>query len=497
MNGGAWLTTLVLTCVGCTKKSDCSDQSSTAKTLPSVRVPEALPSAFGVELNASPPGSLRFIAIGGGPTPESTEVSLEQDIELVAKTLPQPGAVLFAGGKGSLTVREIDAEQRGDAVLVALGELWSSRPGRRSHYRAVHLEADHATPEAIDTRLKSELGAGSSPLLVYIAAHGDQGISPGGNAVALWGGQTLTVSRFAALTEETSRPLRLVATSCFSGGFAEIVFARAEERNGPSKTVRCGLFAGTWDRETSGCDANPDRRAQESYGVHFTQALGGRDRSGHPLPLEDVDYDHDGRVSLLDAHTRATIAAASLDVPTRTSERWVRAMESGSAAIDRKVLPEDAAVVTALSVALHLPDEQAAERRWKEIDERLESLTHELDDADSELTKRESALTSRLLERWPALNDAFHPDFAETLRKDRTAIQNVLEHSDESRTLEQAKEKANGIDAQIADLEVDEARVLRLRRAYETMHKAAALLRRGGPAAERFRALLACERSAP
>jgi hypothetical protein len=202
-------------------------------------------------------------------------------------------------------------------------------------------------------------------------------------------------------------------------------------------------------------------------------------------------------VSLLDAHTRATIAAASFDVPTRTSERWLRSVERGSAPIDKKILPEDAAVVEALGVALRLPDEQAAERRWKEIDDRLETLTHDLDDADAELAARESALTSRLLERWPALNDAFHPDFADTLRHHRGAIRNVLERSEESRTLEQAREKANGIDAQITDLEVDEARVLRLRRAYETMHKAAALLRRGGTAADRFRALLACERSSP
>jgi hypothetical protein len=257
------------------------------------------------------------------------------------------------------------------------------------------------------------------------------------------------------------------------------------------------LFAGTWDRETSGCDANPDRRAQESYGVHFTQALGGRDRAGHPLPKEDLDYDHDGRISLLDAHARATIAAASLDVPTRTSERWLRAVERGSAPMDVKLLPEDAAVVAALGAALRLPNEQAAERRWNEIDEHLESLTRELGTADGALAARESALAARLLERWPALNDAFHPDFADTLHENRDAIRHVLERSEERHSLELAREKAAGIDAQIADLEVDEARVLRLRRAYETMHKASALLRHGGTAAERFRALLECERSAP
>jgi hypothetical protein len=440
---------------------------------------------------------LRFVAVGGGPTPESTEISLEQDIDLVERTLPAPGAVLFAGGTGSVVVREMDAEQRGDTVLVELGELWNARPGRRSHYRPVHLDAGHAVLEKVESALSRELGAGALPLLLYIAAHGDQGATPRDNSVALWGGQALTVTRLAELTEKTQRPLRMVVTSCFSGGFAELVFARADEHAGPSPTVRCGVFAGTWDRETSGCDANPDRRAQESYGVHFIQALAGHDRAGHPLPPGDVDFDRDGKVTLLEAHTRARIAAASLDVPTTTSERWVRAVEKGSAPIDKKLLPEDAAVVEGLGAALDLRTEEAVERRWTELDRRLDDLSRELDDADAEVATKDSALTSRLLEQWPVLNDAFHPDFAETFRRNRARIADILERSEESKARLAAREKADGIDAQMADLEVDEARVLRLRRAYETMHRASALLRHAGPAAERYRALLACERTPP
>src|SRR5687768_4251931 len=44
---------------------------------------------------------LRFLAVGGGATPESTEVSLEQNLALLAQVLPGPGALLFGGGPGS------------------------------------------------------------------------------------------------------------------------------------------------------------------------------------------------------------------------------------------------------------------------------------------------------------------------------------------------------------------------------------------------------------
>src|SRR5947207_10255973 len=65
----------------------------------------ASPPTVRAEASERAAGSLHFIAVGGGPTPESTEISLEQDIELVERTLPDPGAVLFAGGKGSVVVR--------------------------------------------------------------------------------------------------------------------------------------------------------------------------------------------------------------------------------------------------------------------------------------------------------------------------------------------------------------------------------------------------------
>src|SRR4029077_2773259 len=100
--------------------------------------------------------------------------------------------------------------------------------------------------------------------------------------------------------------------------------------NGPAGSVRCGLFASTWDREASGCDPDPDRREQESYPLHFLHALRAEDRDGHPLNRDDLDLDHDGTISLLEAHTRARIMDASIDVPTTTSERWLRGVAPAS-----------------------------------------------------------------------------------------------------------------------------------------------------------------------
>jgi hypothetical protein len=202
-------------------------------------------------------------------------------------------------------------------------------------------------------------------------------------------------------------------------------------------------------------------------------------------------------LGFLDAHTWARIEAVSFDVPTTTSERWLRSAEAGSAPIDKALLPEDAAVTERLGNALGLVDERAVEARWKALDRELSQLEKTVDDADGQLAARETALGTLLLERWPVLDDPFHPDFEATFRDNRQAIENVLITSPEARTRVELKRRGDALFERLGQLGVEEARVYRVRRAYETLHKAAALSKRGGPAAQYYKTLLACERGAP
>jgi hypothetical protein len=95
------------------------------------------------------------------------------------------------------------------------------------------------------------------------------------------------------------------------------------------------------------------------------------------------------------------------------------------------------------------------------------------------------------------LDDPFHPDFAATLDKNRDAIERVLGEAPETRARAVAKERVSSLYHRLGSLAVEEARVFRLRQAYETLHKAAALLARGGAPAKYYSALRACERAAP
>jgi hypothetical protein len=444
-----------------------------------------------------PTGAVKYLAIGGGATPESTEVSLEQNLALAERVFAGPGWLLFAGGTGSRSVRLQDDKPPRDPLLVQVGDLFNPRSGRRSIYRVTQLRARAATLSAVEGALVNALEAGRSPLLVFVTAHGQQGEEARDNAVALWGGEALSAARLAQLHDAHPRPLRVVSASCFSGGFAELAFKAADPRQGTTRSPRCGLFAGTWDRETSGCDPDPVRGNQEGYSLHFLQALAGRDRNGKLLAPATLDLDADGRVSLLEAHARATIAAHSIDVPTTTSQRYLRSVQQRPAAPDFSLLPEDAAVIKALGARLGLSNQRAVEQRSLALGQRLADVAGQLDRAEQGLQAPYAALSGRLLASWPELDDAYHPNFASTLASDRQAIAQAMDDWPEAKRYRAAQRAHQRIDAEYQRVEVDEALVMRLQRAYETAALASALRARGGGEWLEYQKMLACERYVP
>jgi hypothetical protein len=439
----------------------------------------------------------RYLAIGGGSTPEYTEVSLEQDMLLARRVLPGPGLMFFAGGADAVSVRSTNPLADATSILARLGDLFAPRAGRQSQYRRTTLPAAPASFANIDQALVRALATGKDPLLVYVAAHGEQGERARDNFVDLWGGDMLTVSHVAEVHEAHPRPLRMLVASCYSGGFGDLAIANADPAKGPSRAPRCGVFAGPWDRQTSGCDPNPDRGAQEGYSVHVLHALLGQDRNGKPLQSAEIDFNGDGKVGLLEAHTRARIASTSIDVPTTTSERYLREVEHrrGNPNQAGLGLAEDAAVIAQLGKRLGLPTRARAEQRWRELSAKLDALDERLDAADALRERAVSKLSRELLGRWPVLDDPYHGEFSAIVQRNAKAINALLDDSPEAQELSQADQQVDAIDEQLRELEPQEAQVLRLLRAYETMSLAAALKARGGPNYQYYRQLLECERS--
>jgi hypothetical protein len=439
------------------------------------------------------PPSLAWIAIGGGAEPESTQVSIEQDVAAFAAwAAPRPGLVLFGAGPSRQGVQmapstdaTTDADTRDEpaaGVRRELGELFAPRAGRSTVYRPTTLTgAFAATRDNIGEVVSEALADPGELLTVYVAGHGEQGERRDENRWLTWGGDAITPADLAELLATGSRSARFIVTTCFAGGFAEIVFRDADVSAGPAERLHCGLFAAPWDLEASGCDPNPDRSAQESYSLHFLDA--------------ELDADGDGRVSPLEAHTHARIAGMSFDVPTSTSERWLE-VTAPSRGRERPVeWPEEEAVVDALGEALGLRDEAASKARLDELERRLAELETELADLEHERDRHYLELRRVLLERWPTLDDPWHPETERVVQHEASAIHAVLMDSAEARAYAAAARVVDVTFDRIDPMLVQHAHLLRLTRAHDNLTRARRLAGRGGDDYARFEALLACERA--
>jgi hypothetical protein len=445
--------------------------------------------------------ALRWLVVGGGPTPELDEVGIEEDVALAAKVLGPGGRILFAGGPGAVDVRVQAAGSGGTSLRDELGELLAPRAGRGSTYRRSRLPvAAAATVEEAEATLEAALGEGDTPLWLVLAGHGNAAAEPRDNTFELWGGGALTATSLTELVDGTgtSRPLLVIATTCFGGGFAELVFGGADPGRGKPVTRRCGLFATSADLPASGCDPDPDRARHESYSLHFWHALAGQDATGHPLPLAELDLDGDGVVSPLEAHTRARLFGADVDVPTTTSERWLRAKAPHAGPRGAVSLPEEDALIRGLVRRTGLPEDLRRLRAVRAaLDEAGRAARAEADERRGDEDDAFAALSGALLARWPVLDDPWHPAFEPILARDHDAISRFVATAPEVAAYRHAAAEATRADDAYWAVIRRAAPVTRLLRALETKELAARLAAQGGDDWETYQALLACERRRP
>jgi hypothetical protein len=455
---------------------------------------------------AMPTGAVQWVALGGGGVPADYQISIEQDLDLAREALPQPGIVLFAGGADANVVQVHERGAGRDDLLLALGDLFSPRPGRGSRYQRTRLPVNLPATKASLARSFQVMGESASErAFFYFAGHGTPGSkAPAENGLALWEQEVLGVKELAALLDQhlSAKQTRLVVTSCFSGGFAEVAFADVSKAVEATPADRCGFFATTWKLPAAGCDPNPDRKQQNGYGVHFFAALHGKDRHGDVIEPGRLDLDDDRRISLLEAHTWTRLASSSANIPVTTSERYLRATAQRKGRVAAVDLPEDERVIAVLWSRLGVAENATGSRQ--QIETRLEALrgrAKRLEEQLSGAKKDELAAYRRasaeVLNRYPYLDDPYHPRFAEHLEKERAAIASHLRRSELYLAYRRVLDDSYALEGKLWQLRTEMAPLANLLRALETRELAGRLKAKGGPGWRRYQKFLACERGVP
>ncbi len=307
------------------------EQPSTVETRPAQRssAPEA----------SAAHSPWQLIALSGAGDAEGNAIAHERNVRFVIDTATQLGVApsamqtLFADGDDpapDVHFEEPDPIER--RRLYALGLLHTgAAESRNALGRLVGhtLRAESADLANVERTLRRDADrattqASPAPLLFYVTDHGRDTARHDNAFIVLWGATDIDVRGLGVLLDRQPPARRVVSvmSQCFSGAFAALVHQGGDPRRPVAEHDRCGFFAAPPDRESAGCTPETDETHYDDYTTWFFAALGGRSRDGRAA--NDADRDGDGAVSYDEAHSYALLRDETTDVPTSSSEEFLR-----------------------------------------------------------------------------------------------------------------------------------------------------------------------------
>ena len=374
------------------------------------------------------------LLIGGGPTPETSQVSIEKNIAFARSTLPRIGlppdltTVLFGSGRTDHpdvcysapppVAYEMLARWIGPEEYVAL----KYRPTVLKNVRSA------ATRREILAQLERssrDLHSGDR-LLVFVAGHGGEGERIENGYFYCWGRRPLDVREFTSALDSFDPEVEVIVVmaQCYAGTFANLLFEQGDPDKPLARHRRAGFFATAADLESAGCSADGSAEDVREYGGDFWSAVGRRNQTGAKVSADDVDGN--GVISFAEAHAYALIHSPTIDVGCKTSDLFLRAF-ADSDPRDEKLLrhdrdftrllgvaaPCERLVLSALSRRVRLDGEERiaeATRECERIDEERASYAAELRRLTRARRRRQAALAEALLAHWPILVNPWRPE---------------------------------------------------------------------------------------
>ena len=283
---------------------------------------------------ADAPPPFYALLVAGGPDVESNAAQIEGHVHFVAGTLPASArrVVLFADGrsdKASVSYADTSALAEARRALAVLLADHDAEVPILNRAPALGVPLDGSARLADLRRALGKLSAEATrqpgPLLLYFAGHGNQSEKKDQDtAYDLWESERLKVRTLADEVARLPRqmPVVLVMAQCFSGAFANLLFAHGDPDGEPTGQDLIGFFSAAKDREAAGCSYATERADYQDFSSYFFGALCGHDRFGGTVT--GADYDGDGSVSLHEAFCYALVHDQSADTPVCTSDVFLR-----------------------------------------------------------------------------------------------------------------------------------------------------------------------------
>lgn len=463
-----------------------------------------------------------FLTIGGGYSPTGNQISLEKNVQLFQQLLAERYSggtshdVYFSDGKSAGR----DLQFHDPALKVPRANLLLARVFRQTRYLPyryrthaisdVKGETNRANLDQWFQKTGSKLRKGDR-LFVYVTAHGGSSRDRKNSyntGLYLWNTYRLAMTDFATMLDKVSPdvPVAIVMVQCYSGGFANLVFQHGDANKGLAKGNRCGFFATVHTRPAAGCTPDINEDNYREYSTYFWEAIRGKTRTG--ATVNRPDYNGDGKISFDEAHAFALLTSNTIDISVATSDRFLRIYsrtkstrtntrtKRGEPVVAAKprldlltpdmpfdqllklATPAEQAVLTGLSTQLKLK----TPKRHAEATQLAAKILKEKRAVDADSRKKGTeygklALEIRkvLLNRWPEMNNLWHPDVAVALQKESAEVVKMIESHKSYKRFEQLRKELTALDDKSLDHDRRWAKTQRLIRSLENIALAANL----------------------
>ncbi|MFM7187468.1 MAG: hypothetical protein ACKO14_06590, partial [Armatimonadota bacterium] len=232
--------------------------------------------------------SLRVIIFGGGPTPESNQVAIENNVKWMMSILPDWSNSFVMFGDGTTTTDIVQISPKRTKAHRVLATFFGDAPTdvdkdtpiayRPSSVSRIDASSKKSSIDMAFGRLEKERT--KDPVFLYFTGHGSRGRTGfDTNRYDLWREEGITPSELVEQLKRVRKgvPVTILMVQCFSGAFANIIFERADEQNDLLDRQVCGFFAATQDRVAAGCTPELNEAEYRDFSSTFLAALTGKD----------------------------------------------------------------------------------------------------------------------------------------------------------------------------------------------------------------------------
>ncbi len=449
-----------------------------------------------------------FLVVGGGYSPGGNQVSLEKNVLYFRRVLGElglleaPRHLLFADGRDKgRDLQFMDPAFEVPELNRALAELLGSTKGIANQYRSNGLAPNGPSSlveidkwfDATGSKLKQD-----DRLMIYFTGHGGRGDkkTPENTTAYLWNNQKVKMKDFTKRLDKlpVETPVVLVMVQCYSGGYANLIFKDGDPKKGMADHPRAGFFATVHDRVAAGCTPDIREENYQEYSTNFWEALCGKTRLG--AAIQKPDFDGDGHTSYAEAHAHVILTSATIDVPVKTSDAFLRRYsrtqppkdknasksddpgewlkpEDEFAKVFERANPIERAVLEGLSAKLALHDQnraKAARDLMKKLDDQRKKLADQKKKPDGDRNRIKGKLASEIRKRWPEAGNPYHPRARELFKPEISKqVMDLLKREGEWEKYLNAKQVSSRLEKKRFELDRRKVKCMRFLRTLDNV----------------------------